>query len=480
MRDRTKAILSLLIAVVVGVAAYLLLFPSSPTAYLVPPPAPRPPAVPCPSIPPITYGGGNATPPSGNWTTYHGDNTRTGVESGGRITQVRSQWVGGTGLDGQVYAEPLVCGNSVYVATENDSVYAVNAASGLVEWKTHLGTPVPGASLPCGDINPSGITGTPVIDVASSTLYLVAFLNLSNGDQHFLFGLNIATGAVTSQVAVDPTGATPQVEQERGALALANGMVYIPFGGLDGDCGNYHGWVVGVPTSPPATPINYEVPTGREGGIWSAAGITVAPCGDLYVSTGNGASSTAFDYGDSVIELSPSLQVLGFFAPVNWAQLNSGDRDLGSLAPTVLPDGDLFQLGKAGVGYLLSGTHLGGIGGQLYNASVCSGGYGGTAHQGQSVLVPCTNGLYDVEAGAASFAVAWHTSNFDSGSPIVTGDIVWAVNIPRAELLGFNLTTGQEAFSFPIGSAAPFISAAAAPGSLFVVGGTQLYGFALA
>lgn len=434
----------------------------------------------CSSSPVGVDSGTSGTVLGGNWTTYHQNNARTGIQAASSIATATPRWSSGTSLDGAVYAEPLVCGSSVFVATEDDSVYSINASTGLVEWRTNLGTPVPGSSLPCGDIDPSGITGTPVIDVNTSTLYAVAFLSTPYGDGHVLYGLDIHTGAVVSHTIADAIDASPQVEQQRGALALANGYVYVPYGGLAGDCGAYHGWVVGIPITASGPALSYQVPTSREGGIWSPAGITVSSTGNLYVSTGNGAATTEFDYGDSVIELSPTLAVLGYFAPVNWAQLNAGDTDLGSVAPTVLPNGDVFQIGKAGVGYLLSGTNLGGIGGQVFNASLCNGAYGGTAHVALSVLVPCTNGLFDVMVGASNFSVAWHTPSFDSGSPIVTGGVVWAVNTSTADLLGFNLTTGQEQFSFPLGSVENFISAAAAPGSVFVAGGSQLFAFNIA
>ena len=286
-------------------------------------------------------------------------------------------------------------------ATENNSVYAINASSGSTIWRTNLGTPVDGSVLPCGDIDPSGITGTPVIDLATRTLYAVAFLNPTH---HVLFGLDLANGTVSSQVAVDAAGADPMVEQQRGALALYDGVVYIPYGGLAGDCGEYHGWIVGVPSHGSSAILSYQVPTGREGGIWAAAGITISPNGTLYVATGNSDATSTFDYGDSVIALSPQLQVLSYFAPTNWAELNSGDVDLGSTAPALLPDGQLFQIGKQGVGYLLSGSDLGGVGGQLYDATVCGGAYGGTAQVGGSILVPCTNGLFDLTVTPSSFA----------------------------------------------------------------------------
>jgi len=393
------------------------------------------------------------------------------------ITTVLPQWAKPSGLDGQVFAEPLLCWGSDLAATENNSVYDINATTGSILWRTHLGSPVLGSSLPCGDIDPSGITGTPVIDVPTRTIYLVAFLSPT---QHVLFGLNIDTGSVTSRVVVDPAGAVPDVEQQRGALALAQGIVYVPFGGLDGDCGPYHGWVVGVRTNGTGGLLAYEVPTGRAGGIWASAGISVAANGNLYVATGNSDATTSFDYGDSVIELSPSLQVVSYFAPTNWAQLNSGDVDLGSVAPTILPSGEVFQIGKEGVGYILSGTDLGGIGAQVYASSVCAGAYAGTAHVGESVLVPCTDGLVKLAVGASSFSVAWRTASFDAGSPIVTGDIVWAVDISNATLLGFNFSTGQLVFSFSLGSVDHFITPAAEPGRMFVAAGDQLFAFALA
>jgi outer membrane protein assembly factor BamB len=472
LNNRIKAILVALVVLLAAVLSYLAFAPApskssasnSPSASCLSSTGPQP-------TPYVTE---NLT--AGNWTTYHGDNCRSGFEPMVGVTAVHQEWTAAVPLDGQVYAEPLVYRNTVFVATENNSVYAINASTGVGLWRTNLGAPVPGSALPCGDISPSGITGTPVIDVATDTLYVVAFLSTI---QHVLFGLDATTGAVVSQVVADGLGASPNVEQQRGALVLANGVVYIPYGGLDGDCGNYHGWVVGVSINGVGGLLSYQVPTGLEGGIWGTGGFAVGSNGDLYVATGNSDATTTFDYGDSVIELSPSLQVLGYFAPANWATLNAGDVDLGSVSPTILPNGDLFQIGKEGVGYILSGTHLGGIGGQIYEANVCSGAYGGTAHVGQSVLVPCDNGVFDLNVGASSFSVVWQSASFFAGSPIVTGDVVWDVDISNASLLGFNLSTGQLLYSFPLGAADHFITPAAAPGNLFVAGGNHLYAFAL-
>ncbi|HLM91142.1 MAG TPA: PQQ-binding-like beta-propeller repeat protein [Thermoplasmata archaeon] len=450
---------------------YIALTPTSPTAH-----SSGPSSASCTSSAATSIADATGTGVDGNWSTYHGDNSRAGVGPSSAITSASPAWAGSVRLDGQVFAEPLVCGNSLFLATENNSVYALNAATGSVLWRTNLGTPVQGSTLPCGDIDPSGITGTPVIDGATGVLYAVAFLST---DTHELFGLNIQTGNVVSHTVVDAVGADPHVEQQRGALALENGIVYIPYGGLAGDCGDYHGWVVGVNTSGSGGLLSYQVPTGREGGIWATAGISFAANGDLYVATGNSEATTTFDYGDAVIELSPSLQVVSYFAPANWAQLNSGDVDVGSLAPTVLPTGNLFQVGKEGEGYIMSGTQLGGINGQIFESPVCSGAYGGTARVGSSVFVPCTNGIFEVNATTSTFSLGWHTANFDAGSPIVTGNILWAVDISNATLLGFSLSSGEQLFAFPLGGVDHFISPSAAPGIVYVAGGDTVFAFAL-
>src|SRR5262249_11970501 len=144
-------------------------------------------------------------------------------------------------LDGHVFAEPLVFDNQVFVATENNSVYALDAFSGVVLWHQNVGPPVTGG-LPCGDILPTGITSTPVIDPDAGVLYVVATV----APVHYeLWAFNLkASGAALFHYTVNP-GFDASAAGQRGALTLANGRVYVPFGGRAGDCGSYHGWVVG-------------------------------------------------------------------------------------------------------------------------------------------------------------------------------------------------------------------------------------------
>ncbi len=407
------------------------------------------------------------------WTTYHGDNARTGYLPVSNFTSVTRGW--DTTVDGDVYAEPLVFGGQVFVATENNSVYSLDAKTGSIIWRTNLGPPVAGNQLLCGTINPTGITGTPVIDSSTGMLYVVSFSAL----HHTLSALNVSTGAVVFQRSAVPQGFLETTHEERSALSLANGMVYIAYGGLPGDCGQYYGWVVGLAADGSGEMAVYKVPTTREGGIWAPSGAAVDPSGKLYVSTGNGASNTAFDYGNSVVRLSPSLSVEGYFAPTNWATLSQGDVDLSSVGPALLGPNMLFQIGKEGVGYLLDANKLGGVGGQTFSASVCSGGFGGTAYSSPYLFVPCRDGLVALRVANGAFTTAWRIPGIFAGPPVVTGGVIWTVERNSATLLGYSVSTGHQAYSFPLGSVVHFCSPAAGDGRVFVAATNRVMSFVL-
>ncbi len=378
-------------------------------------------------------------------------------------------------LDGDIYAEPLVFGGSVFVATENNSVYSLDATTGSVLWRTNLGPPVDGSQLPCGDINPTGITGTPVIDPSTGTLYVVSYSVF----HHTLSALKTSTGAVVFQRPAVPSGFMEINQQERAALSLANGMVYIPYGGLAGDCAQYYGWVVGIPANGTGAMVTYKVPTTREGGIWTPSGAAVDPAGRVYIATGNAASDATFDYGNSVIRLSATLSVEGYFAPTNWARLSDGDVDVGSVGPAFVGPNVIFQIGKEGVGYLLNSDKLGGVGGQTFEASVCAGGFGGTAYASSLIFVPCRDGLVALQVANGVFTTAWRTSSFFAGPPVVTGGIVWTLDRDSGALLGYSTSTGHQAYSFPVGSVVHFVGPAAGDGRVFVTAGDKVVSFLL-
>ena len=414
------------------------------------------------------------------WPTYHRDNSRTGFDPSARsAASVRQGW-SSPSLDGAVYAEPLVAGGKVIIATENNNVYALNDSTGQIMWQAQLGAPVPRSDLPCGDIDPTGITSTPVIDSSARIVYTVAFLRTSH--QHWLFALDLNTGATRMSRAADPPGADPLVEQQRGALSVSNGIVYVPYGGLFGDCGEYHGWVVGLPANGTGARLSYQVPTGRGGGVWAPSGAAINTAGDLLIATGNSFSSSVFDFGDGVIKLSPSLQRLDWFAPSNWVELNNADADLGSVGPSLLNSNTIFQIGKDGVGYLVNVSHLGGFGGQLFSAKVCNAAFGGTAYGAPYLYVPCVDGLVALRVNlgpSRSFTIAWKGPSFHAEPPILAGGAVWVIDRNGGDLYALNATSGQTLSMFHLGATVHFSTPSSGDGQVFVAAGNKILSFIL-
>ena len=415
--------------------------------------------------------------PAGDWPTYHHDAARTGVaDDQAPMGQVHRLWDSPT-LDGDVYAQPLVVAGRVIAATEGDSVYAFDAGTGAQTWRAQLGAPVDGARLPCGNIDPSGITGTPVADPSSDTLYVVAFL--AAGAHHELFALDLSNGTVRWHRAIDPPGLSGRVEQERGALTIVKGRVYVPYGGLLGDCGPYKGSVVSSALDGQGDLTSYVVPTTREAGIWHPGGPAVDGSGDLWVSTGNSVSSGNFDYANAVVHLSPQLEAVDFFAPTNWLRLNQGDTDLGSIGPALVGTNRVVAAGKQGIAYLLDRAHLGNIGGALTSIQACNGGAFGTAAvQGAQVFVPCTDGLVAIGTAGDKLTVAWRRPG-RAGPPIVAAGLVWELDGTGA-LVGLDPASGQQRFTIEGGNpASRFVSLAAAGGRLYVAPSNKLTAFAL-
>jgi outer membrane protein assembly factor BamB len=406
-----------------------------------------------------------------DWTEYHHNSARAGV--GPAAPALNSPGVAWKApLDGDVYASPLIVAGHVLEATENNTVYSLDLFSGSVVWQQHLGDPVDAGSLPCGNISPvTGITGTPAADTRTGRLYVVAFLRSRH---HMLFTLSLTDGSVLSQQDVDPPGSNPSVQQQRGALALGENYAYVPIGGLYGDCGAYHGYVVAVPLKGGGA-LAWRVPSSREAGIWTPQGATIAPDGSVYVVTGNGESRSAFDYSNSVIQLSPDLQsVRSYFAPANWVSLNASDTDLGSVGATVIPSlGVVVAIGKQGFAYLLKEGALGAIGGQLASKAICSGAWGGTAWSGSTVYVPCGNGLFALSVSSSSIDVAWHARRPELGSPIIAAGAVWAVD-NSGTLFALDPSSGAVVYSVGLGSAQHFSTPAATEGFVVVPAGRSV------
>ncbi|HLI10363.1 MAG TPA: hypothetical protein VKY65_02080 [Alphaproteobacteria bacterium] len=430
-------------------------------------------------------------------------------------------------LDGPVYAQPLYWSPAdgkpvLIVATEQNLVYGLDPDTGNVIWKKSLGPPVPSSALPCGNIDPLGITGTPVIDQRSGTLYLDAMVWVNRRPAHEIFALSTKDGSVLPRWPVDVAAALQahgktflaQNQNERGALTIVGDRLYVPYGGHFGDCATYHGWVVGVSLRDPTQVSNWST-RGRGGGIWAPGGI-VSDGKALYASTGNTMGARNWADGEAVIrlglDLSHSQKPEDFFAPANWRELDDEDLDLGGANPVLVtlpgatPSDLVLALGKDGKAYLLDRRRLGGIGGALAAKTVADGpirtapaafpGADGAyvVFQGSGAGCPAGHGgdltAVKISRGAPpALAVIWCAREHGRGSPIVTttngeaNPIVWAVGAEGDNRLrGFRGDTGAVIFNGG-GSADAmslvrrFTTLIAVGRHLYVAGDTSVYAF---
>jgi outer membrane protein assembly factor BamB len=385
------------------------------------------------------------TNPSSSWPTYHRTNTRTGDlgNSAPWLTgTLRTRWY--VALDGAVYGQPILVGSTAVVATEKNTVYGLSISTGAVVWSRHLGTPVPLSALPCGNIDPLGITGTPAYDRTTGSVFVVTE---TTGAVHTLYALAATTGAVRWHRTLDvESNRDKTAQQQRSALLVTSGRVIASFGGLYGDCGNYVGYITSVPTSGQGSTVAYAIPTAREAGMWAAGGQVVGSNGLVYASSGNGAATSgSWDGSDSVIALHPTtLLRSSLFHPSTWADDNARDLDLGSLSPVSVA-GKILIAGKRGVVYLLTNgltlltTHTG-----------CTA-FGGAAVRGTTVYLPCTSGLRAVKVGTSSLAFSWQSAGIP-GSPVLSGPVAYALD-PQAQTFNeISLSTGHVIRSLYLGT----------------------------
>jgi len=344
-----------------------------------------------------------------NVLTYQYGNTRAGVNSQeliltpGNVSASQFGKLFSLPVDGQLYGQPLYLAgvampgkgthNVVYVATEHDSVYAFDADSSQAPlWQTSFlnsgATTVPATDTGCGQIAPEiGITGTPVIDPQSGTIYLVAMTKEAGQYVHRLHALDVTTGAekpgspMTIQASVSGTGDggttdvfQPKAYKQRPGLLLLNGVVYTLWSSHC-DLGLYHGWIIGYDAhSLQQVSVYNDTPNGDSASFWSGGAAPAAdPDGNIYAVAANGTtdfnSPTAPDLGESYLRLSTGggLAVSDYFTPFNYAQLNDGDTDTGSAGVALLGDEAgspahprlMAGAGKEGRIYLLDRDNLG-------------------------------------------------------------------------------------------------------------------------
>jgi hypothetical protein len=450
----------------------------------------------------IAFGGPPASAEDSSVLAYHGRPDRSGNFVVPALTWAKAR---STHLDqafharvaGHVYAQPLYWeqpGSNrgvVIVATENDEVFALDAATGRQVWMKSLGTPVRLSTLPCGNIDPDGITGTPVIDARRQALYVDALVERASGPRHLVFALSLKDGSILRGWPVDVAGALgekheafdPRTQGERGALAILDGKVYIPFGGNLGDCGTYHGWVVGIPLDSPKSVLAWRT-RAKGGGLWAPGGIS-SDGKSLYVATGNTFDATSWADGEAVLRLAPDLHPAegkrDFFAAKDWQTLDREDADLGATNPLLLKvttggttEALVLALGKDRRAYLLDQDNLGGIGGELASTRVATEAIRTApavyptpdgvmvAFQGEGASCPRSGSsgdltVLDIRPGRPPrISTAWCGDVSGRGAPIVTttdghsDPIVWMLGAEGDNRLhAFRGDTGEPLFTSP-------------------------------
>ena len=336
-----------------------------------------------------------------NVTQFHNHESRDGlyVDAGFTLTAAanlaRDLNFDGT-IAGNVYAQPLYIEGGpgdramIIAVTESNNVYALDAVDGSIIWQLNVGTPVSAADLICTKLDPIGITGTPVVDLASRALFLDAMITPDGGTtkKHLILSLNVDTGDINPGWPVDVDAATyngihfdASIQMQRPALGIVGNILYVGYGSMR-DCSPFHGWLIGVPIDNPAGMMAWAAATGDHGGaIWGVGGIA-SDGKNPFVTTGNTFSPPSWEGGEAVIRFQPGPIFSGspadYWVPEDWVTLDSLDFDLGSSGPLLVdvpgatPSHLVVALSKDLKMYLVNRDNLGGITAPIAESVVAS------------------------------------------------------------------------------------------------------------
>ena len=441
-------------------------------------------------------------------------------------------------IDGAVFAQVLYVEagpkgrEAILAVTEKNNLYALDAATGVVLWMQNLAPAMtdPATTIGCGNIAPLGVTSTPIVDLPARRVYVAGVTAAAGGVPPMLqkvFAVSLDDGRPIAGWPVDVDAKVPgfdsKVQNQRGALALLNGTLYVPYGGFNGDCGMYHGHVVGISTADPSVVKDYALKA-EAAGIWGPSGIA-SDGTNLFATTGNARPGTDLWQGqEAVLRFQPgptfSDAATDFFTPSNWSYLDAQDLDLGGAGPIVLdlpgatPSQLVVALGKQGTVHLVDRANLGGFGkgdggtgegvaslvvadGEIKNAgasyATAKGTYVVFNADAAGVGCPKARGgnLVALRLGIASpptIEVAWCNTPPGAGAPMATttdgktDPLVWVTGSQR--LYAFDGDTGDVVFK---GGGAPeamsnvnhWISPIAVKGRIVVAGDDAVYAFSV-
>src|SRR5437867_8956997 len=382
-------------------------------------------------------------------------------------------------VSGNVYAQPLYIegapsGPMIIAVTASNNIYALDATNGAVIWqRTDIG-PAVTSGLPCGNISPVGTIGTPVVDLVSRSLFFDALVD-GVTKKHFIYSLNVDTGLTNPGWPVD-VNATAMYngiifnsleQEERGGLALVKGIVYVAYSGYNGDCGSYHGWVVGVQINNSSN-VNAWATTAVKGGIWGHGGVASDGTNMLVVTGNTSGTGGVWGGGEAIIRLQAGPVWSGlptdYWAPTNWLSLDNTDTDLGGVSATLVdvpgatPSQLVLALGKDGNAYLVNRNNLGGITSPVAQANVSGINRGTSAvtyHTSQGTYIAFHNDAGTIRAykitptNPPTIVFGWSQNQTGRGSPWVTttdgtnNTIVWVAGVAGDQRLhGYDGDTG--------------------------------------
>ncbi len=468
-----------------------------------------------------------------NVTQFHNNPSRDGLYIDPAFTQsgaanlTRDMNFDGT-VVGNVHAQPLYLDNgpggraTIIVATESNNVYALDALDGSIIWERNVGDSVP--SVPCTILDPLGVTGTPVVDLASRSLLLAAMTTPDGGatKKHFIISLNVDTGDINPGWPVDVETVSyhgisfiPVIQLQRAALGIVGNILYVGYASFS-DCSLYHGWLVGVPIDNPTSVMAWATDAAK-GGIWGVGGVA-SDGQNPFVTTGNtSGTGGVWGGGEAVIRFQAGPIFSGdpsdYWVPTNWFDLDNTDLDLGGSGPLLVdvPDATpshlIVALGKDGKAYLINRDNLGGISAPVAWAQVA-----GTQFLRQAAAAYRTNQDTYVAFRAdrstlsafritgtspPTIANGWTVNRGDGncGSPFVTSTdgnsnmIVWVVGtedrgIPGDQRLhGYNGATGAVVYDgggpneLMGGTHRYSTTGIVARGRIYVAGDNKVYAF---
>jgi hypothetical protein len=392
-------------------------------------------------------------------------------------------------VTGQLYAQPLYVpdgpnGRELFVAaTEANHVTGIDACGKQV-WDRTYGAPAAFADLPCGNIYPTlGITGTPVIDATARVLYFDAMTQTGSGGaglRHLIHAISIDDGSERAGWPVDVSVTVPGFDSshqnQRGALTLLGGVLYVPYGGHFGDCGQYYGWILGVPVSNPAALEAWRTIGGNPwdagpplsgGAFWAPGGLPTDGT-SLFAVSGNTMNPTdagpwnapsTWVGGEAVFRLDPGPTFSGnpgdYFYPAAWQSYDDGDSDLGGVNAVLVAAAGvqyLLAIDKVGVAYVLDPSNLGGNAGPLATFMLPScAAIGGCGVVGSPAVYTTSDGTYV----AIPERDAWRTDVvFLAGSPPVPAPFPSKAGSIEADLAAPMVTTPNGSSDYAIWTAA--------------------------